>query len=76
VTCGQLVEAPKDQKHVGCKWVFELKLKADGSIDHYKVRLVAKGYSQIANLDHQETFSQVVKITSIQVLFAIAIIKV
>ncbi len=45
MTCGQLVEAPKDHKDVGCKWVFKLKLKVDGSIDCYNVRLVAKGYS-------------------------------
>ncbi len=76
MTCNQLVEAPKDQKHVGCKWVFKLKLKVDGSIDHYKMRLVAKGYSQIANFDYQDFFSQVVKTTLIQALFAIAIIKV
>jgi hypothetical protein len=40
-----LVKAPKDRKLVGCKWVFKLKLKVDVSIDRYKAKLVAKGYS-------------------------------
>ena len=35
-----LVELPEGRNVVGCKWVFKLKRKVDGSIESYKVRLV------------------------------------
>ncbi|RVW16028.1 Retrovirus-related Pol polyprotein from transposon RE1 [Vitis vinifera] len=37
-----LVPSPAHGKVIGCKWVYKLKLKADGSIDRYKACLVAK----------------------------------
>ena len=40
-----LVSLPECHKIVGCKWVFSIKYKADGSIECYKARLVAKGYT-------------------------------
>ncbi|KAH9726800.1 hypothetical protein KPL70_008430 [Citrus sinensis] len=42
----ELVSLPKGRKTIGCRWVFTIKLRADGSIDRYKARLVAKGYTQ------------------------------
>jgi hypothetical protein len=42
----ELTELPKDRKAVGCKWVFKVKLNADGSIERHKARLVAQGFSQ------------------------------
>ncbi|CAA7408794.1 unnamed protein product [Spirodela intermedia] len=56
---------------IGCKWVFNLKYKLDGTIDKHKVRLVAKGFSQPEGF--YETFSLVVKITSIPILLPLAI---
>lgn len=53
----EMVELPKDKKMVGCKWVFSVKYKSDGTIDRYKTRLVAKGYTQTYEIDYQETFA-------------------
>ena len=51
-----LVEFPKGRSVVECKWVFKLKRNVDGSIERYKVRLVAKGYSQVEGIDFHEIF--------------------
>ncbi|MCI13559.1 retrovirus-related pol polyprotein from transposon TNT 1-94, partial [Trifolium medium] len=41
------VDLPANTKPIGCKWVYKVKHKADGTIERYKARLVAKGYTQI-----------------------------
>lgn len=42
----ELVPLPKGKRAIGCKWVFKIKLKADGTLERYKTRLVTKGYNQ------------------------------
>lgn len=59
-------------KTIGCRWVFTVKLRADGSIDRYKVRLVAKGYTQRYGIDDQDTFASVAKINTIPIIIYIA----
>jgi hypothetical protein len=56
-----LVPPPVNQHVVGCKWIYQVKKRADGSIERYKARLVAKGYTQEARIDYEETFSPVIK---------------
>ena len=68
----ELVNLLPGNKPLGSKWIFKRKVKADGTIDKYKARLVVKGYRQKEGLDYFDTYSPVMRITSIRVLVAIA----
>ena len=68
-----LVELPKDRKAVGSKWVYKTKISANGTIERYKARLVAQGFSQKYGQDYDETFSPVVRFESLRTVIALAV---
>ena len=56
---------------IGCKWIFRIKRNSNGSIDKYKARLVAKGFHQWPSVDYLETFSPVIKPTTIRLVLSL-----
>ncbi|KAL0408282.1 UNVERIFIED_CONTAM: Retrovirus-related Pol polyprotein from transposon TNT 1-94 [Sesamum radiatum] len=62
----KLVEAPTDKQTIGCRWIYKLKLKPDGTIDRYKARLVAKGYNQVKGEDYTDCFARVAKAVTVR----------
>jgi Reverse transcriptase (RNA-dependent DNA polymerase) len=67
-----LVPDPTNQKVICSKWVYKIKRKANSDIERYKTRLVAKGYNQEAGVDYEETYSPVVRATTIRAILSLA----
>jgi hypothetical protein len=63
---------PPNVTPIRCKWVFRKKLHPDGSLDKYKARLVACGYTQKQGIDYSDTFAPVVNSATIKLIFALA----
>ncbi|GKV05181.1 hypothetical protein SLEP1_g17219 [Rubroshorea leprosula] len=69
----ELVLPSPDHHLIGCKWVFRLKRAPDGRLERYKARLVAKGFHQRPGSDYFNTFSPVIKPTTIRTVLSIAV---
>ncbi|RDY02078.1 hypothetical protein CR513_14516, partial [Mucuna pruriens] len=63
----EIVDKPKDKIVVGCRWTYTVKCKFDGTLERYKARLAAKGYTKTYGIDYKETFAPVAKINMFDV---------
>jgi hypothetical protein len=68
----EVVPRPEGKSVVTSKWLFKIKHAADGSIEKYKARFVACGFSQKEGIDYDETFTPVARYTSIRTIISLA----
>ena len=67
-----LVTLPLGKSVVGCKWIYKIKTRFDGSIERYKARLVAKSFTQEYEIDYEEIFTSVARISSVRAILVVA----
>lgn len=67
-----LVPLPQGKNLVSCKWLFKIKKNADGTVARHKARLGARGFSQEYVIDYEETFSPVVRHTTVRLILGLA----
>lgn len=68
-----LVSRPFGKNVVPNKWVFKTKCRSDGSVERLKARLVTVGYLQYNGIDFNETFSLVIKPSTVHMVLALTI---
>jgi len=69
----ELVPRPEGKHIVSCKWVWRIKIREDGSVERYKARLVARGFTQTRGVDFNETFAPVTRLDNLWLLIANAV---
>ena len=68
----ELVPPAEGKNIVGSKWVLKMKRNSDGSLEHFKARLVAQGYTQTRGIDCEEVFDPVATYPTIRSLLTFA----
>jgi len=71
----EIVKLPPGKKPIGSRWVWLIKRRADGTIDRFKARLVAQGFSQKPGLDYVEVFAPTCRMAALRLILAIAAIE-
>ena len=71
----EVVELSDGQKAIGSKWVYKKKYNADGTLERYKARVVAKGFNQRPGQDYFETFASTMRQATVRIVLALAAIE-
>ncbi|RVW76570.1 Retrovirus-related Pol polyprotein from transposon RE1 [Vitis vinifera] len=69
----KLCPRPVDHNVVGNKWVYKVKQTSTGEVDIFKARLMALGFAQEEGIDFTETFSPVIKPSTVRVLLTLSV---
>ena len=66
-----LVDLPSRKSAIGCKWVYKIKTRSNDTVDRYKARLVARGFTWDYEIDYEETFAPMTRLSFVRTLIAI-----
>ena len=58
---------------VGSRWIYKVKQVDDGSVEKYKAKVMAQGFSQVEGIDYEETFARVMRYSSIRSILALSV---
>ena len=68
----EVVSRPQGKKVVGSRWIYKVKHAANRSVEKYKARFMAKGFSQKEGIDYEETFAPIARYSSIWTIISLA----
>ena len=71
----ELAQLPPGRRAIGSRWVFKIKRWPDGSINKYKGRIVAQGYSQIQGIHYHEVFASTARMAAMCAVIAMAAVE-
>ena len=63
---------PEGKSVVTSKWIYKIKHAVDCTVEKYKARFVARGFSQKEGVDYEETFAPIARYTSIRAIISLA----
>ena len=68
----EIVPRPTGKSMVTLRWIHKIKHAADGNIEKYKARFVARGFTKKEGIDYDETFVPIVRFTTIRTIISLA----
>ena len=69
----EIIPRPVDKSVVGSRWIYKVKQAVDGSVEKYKAKFVAQGFSQIEGIDYEETFAPVAWYSCIRTILSLSV---
>jgi hypothetical protein len=67
-----IVKRPEGKTDMSSRWLYKIKYLVDSSIEKFKVRFFARGFSQKEGVDYGDTFTLVTRYASIRDVISIA----
>ena len=70
----EVVPRPTGKSVVTSRWLYKIKHVVDGSVEKYKARFVARGFTQKEGIEYDETFSTVSRYTTIRTIISLTVV--
>ena len=70
----EVVARPTRKSVLTSRWLYKIKNAAIGSVEKYKARFVARGFTQKEGIDYDETFAPIARYTTIRTIISLAVV--